>query len=105
MAINEGACIWGGASKCTPPPNLVQCVKMAMQCTLSSLRIGSLAPSHLRLISRLYSQGLPWEKTPYRAAKVDLSKIPQEEWTSQLRQDFPRLLKGEEYNNEHLWYW
>jgi hypothetical protein len=53
----------------------------------------------LRCVSRYYSEGLPWEKTPYRAARVDLSKIPAHRWTQELRDKFPQLLKGERSNN------
>ena len=50
-----------------------------------------------RCVSRHYSEGLPWEKTPYRAARVNLSKIPAHRWTQKLRDEFPKLLKGEVY--------
>lgn len=45
-------------------------------------------------MDRYYSKTLPWEKTPYRAARVDLSKIPAQDWTQELFNEFPKLLKG-----------
>ena len=52
-------------------------------------------------MSRHYSEGLPWEKTPYRAARVNLSKIPAQRWTQKLRDEFPKLLKGKVFNFDH----
>lgn len=69
----------------------MQCYSRCSFTCLGSIIASSVRPGS----SRCYSEGgLPWEKTPYRAARINLSKIPDEKWTPQLRQEFPQLLKG-----------
>lgn len=64
-----------------------------------SLYSRSSISSQLTFRGRYFSEGLPWEKTPYRSVRVDLSKIPAQRWTQQQREEFPKLLEGEEQNH------